>query len=271
MFVNATHESGTDDADDEHDGILQWLHSVFLSVMPSVVQKHLLPLLKSVPAPLLHYFRVSQREPDPIDVFADKIRVNESLGDNRLSDVGTVCDVRLLSQKENGIVSNKKEIPAFKRFLLRWWCRLWNAPRVVRLLLYIVFQNIPHVPSSISGPRLVPPHPESLWVKWATALVAQAGWMLQDTAHEDPNPSAGYDKNRNRFAEQLLLSASLHTQRMKTPGAMSGYLSFQDWRNYPELCKGKLSNKEVVGKTSRVVRDWKRIAVQRAAPESKDN
>ncbi len=49
--VDATDESGTDDADDEHDGILQWLHSVFFSVMPSVVQKQLLPTTKERTSP----------------------------------------------------------------------------------------------------------------------------------------------------------------------------------------------------------------------------
>ncbi len=76
--------------------------------------------------------------------------------------------------------------------------------------------------------------------------------MLQDIAHEDPNPSAGYDEHRNRFAEQLLLSASLHTRRTAIEGTgnsehssmMSGFLSFRDWGNYPELCKGKFSKQE---------------------------
>ncbi len=61
--------------------------------------------------------------------------------------------------------------------------------------------------------RLVPKQPESIWLNWATALIAQAGWTLYESAHTEPDPSADYEKDRDSWAEQVLLSAALHTRR----------------------------------------------------------
>ncbi len=47
-------------------------------------------------------------------------------------------------------------------------------------------------------------------------------------AHTDPDPSAEYEEHRNYFAEQILLSAALHTRRARTTKAHANSHSSDD-------------------------------------------
>ncbi len=195
-----------------------------------------------------------------IEKIADAILVNDSLIDNRLSDVHTVCHPRLMSNAERKIVKKAKHV------LLRHWYALRygivNVVRVIRVLFSLALMKAPFVPNTESGPVIVPLHPESVWLHWATALVAQVGWMVDDNAHSDPDPIAEYEEHRDHFAEEILLSAALHTQRMSSRvrhateensngtrcshenDFMSGFLSFHEWHNFPKLRSGKFSKQE---------------------------
>ncbi len=77
----------------------------------------------------------------------------------------------------------------------------------------LTFLEHPRFSNTDSGPRLVPKYPESLWLNWAIALVAQAGWMLYGSPQTEPGPSVEYGKSRDSWAEKILLSAALHNRR----------------------------------------------------------
>ncbi len=80
-------ESDSDDADDDEDGLHEWFISGLQWVNARV-----------------------QSKPDRIEHIADKIRVNDTLIDNRLSDVHTVCNLRLLSMEESASVRSEKSV-----------------------------------------------------------------------------------------------------------------------------------------------------------------
>ncbi len=199
-------------------------------------------------------------ERDRIKRMVDDILVNDTLIDNRLSDVRTVCNLRLFSREEDRKV--KRAESAFKYWWLCFRYGFANMLRAIPMLFFLTFQKSPRFPHADSGPRLVPKRPESIWLNWATALVAQTGWVLFENAHSDPDPSSEYEEHRNRFAEQILLSAALHTRRIGRTNSnasttnsddavpaeessnISEILGFQDWRKYPKLCSGQFCKQE---------------------------
>lgn len=197
---------------------------------------------------------------DRIEKIADDVLVNETLIDNRLSDAHTVCNLCLLSREETRTVKRAKSL--FNRLWLRFRFSFLNALRVIPILVSLAFLEFPHFPNVKSGPRLVPRRPESVWLSWAAALVAQAGWMVDEFAHTKPNPSGEYEEHRNHFAEQILLSSALHTRRTKSTrtstkagcstntspvldgSLISEPLAYQDWHKYPKLCSGQFCKQE---------------------------
>ncbi len=75
----------------------------------------------------------------------------------------------------------------------------------MRILFCLVFLKHPRFRNAGSGPRLVPKHPKSIWLKWATALVAQAGWMLYESGHTESGHTEPdtFEKGRDYWAEQF--------------------------------------------------------------------
>ncbi len=195
-----------------------------------------------------------------IERLADEILVKEILIDNRLSDVYTACYVRLLSEDEERAVY--KESSRVKRLCCRVWYSMRSILRLAIILVSLTFLKTPRLPNSKSGPRLLPRHPETVWIRWATALVAQADWMRSFdimTIPIDPDLSVEYVPHRDSFAENILMSAALHSCRTggetsryeRDPSTMPRFLDFQDWRKYPQLCKGKFSKQEFLQRACR--------------------
>ncbi len=94
-------------------------------------------------------FRV---EKDWVEIMADKILVNETLIDNRLSDVHTVCNFRVFSREER-----KKMKRAKSRFVQLWFRFRYgfaNALRGMRILFSLTFLRHPRFSNAASGPRL---------------------------------------------------------------------------------------------------------------------
>ncbi len=76
----------------------------------------------------------------------------------------------------------------FKQMWLRFRCGFANALRGIQTLFSLAFVEHPHFSFAGSGPCLVPKHPESIWLNcW------QAGWMLRESGHTEPDLSAEYD------------------------------------------------------------------------------
>ncbi len=69
----------------------------------------------------------------------------------------------------------------------------------MRILFSLTLLRHPRFSNAGSGPRLVPKHPESIWLNWATALVAQAGWMLYESGHTEQVPFTEYEEFRDLF------------------------------------------------------------------------
>ncbi len=107
---------------------------------------------------------------DRIERIADNILVNESLIDNRVPAVDTVCEYRLFSREE--CRKMRTENSTFKRLCLRFWYGFANALRLTPMKISLTFRKCPRSISAHSVSRLVPRRPESTWVNWATALVA---------------------------------------------------------------------------------------------------
>ncbi len=201
----------------------------------------------------------SQKE--RIESQADEIEINDTLIDNRWSEVSTRCYIRFLSQPDQIIL--KRETSPWKRLLCATWYGLRGIYRFFRICLSLTFCKAPELPNSATGPRLLPRHAETVSIHWITALVAQANWM-QGFSHDilvnDPDASTDYVDHRNLFAEQILLSAALHCRRANASdsyGSQLGidfddsFLSFRDWVKYPQLCIGKFSRQEFLRRACR--------------------
>ncbi len=198
---------------------------------------------------------------DRIESQADEIEVNDTLIDNRLSEVSTRCTMRFLSQADKIIL--KRESSSWKRLMCAAWFGLRGIYRCIRICLSLTFCNGPRLPNSENGPRLLPRHAETVSIHWITALVAQANWMQslsEDSLVTDPHASAEYVYHRNLFAEQILLNAALHCRRANVSDSCGSqpvidfddsFLSFRDWVKYPQLCRGKFSKEEFLRRACR--------------------
>ncbi len=213
-----------------------------------------------------HALFVFHEENDRVEKMAENILINDALIDNRLSDVHTVCNFRMFSREESRRMKRAKS--RFMQLWLRFRYGFANALRGMRMLFSLTFLKTPLFCNADSGPRLVPKYPESIWLNWATALVAQAGWMLCETAHTEP-PFGEYEKRRDYWAEQVLLSAAIHTRRVETTTnsantnssestvpfngrrCTSELLGIQDWRKYPKLCGGQFCKQEFLKRACR--------------------
>ncbi len=112
-----------------------------------------------------------------IEELADDILVNDTLIDNRLSDVHTTCYMRFPSREEQKIVRLEKLWS--KRLCVSVWFWTSSIFRLFRILFSLAFRKAPRLPNTEYGPFLLPSHPETVWIRWATALIAQANWMAE--------------------------------------------------------------------------------------------
>ncbi len=156
----------------------------------------------------------SDAHQERIEMQADEIEVNETVIDNRLSDVHTTCSMQFLSTDEQKFLRYEKHRSKRWCYIIWFWAR--SMLRMLRILFSLTFRDTPSLPNAEKGPRLLPRHPEIVWIRWATTLVAQTDWTecLDDVfIPSDPNPDADYGDHRNHFAEKILMSAALHSDR----------------------------------------------------------
>ncbi len=216
----------------------------------------------------------SDAQQERIEMQADEIEVNETVIDNRLSDVHTTCSLQFLSHDEQKFLCYEKH--RSKRWLSIAWFWARSMLRILRILFSLTFRQTPSLPNAETGPRLLPRHPEIVWIRWATTLVAQTDWTeyLDDVVMpSDPDPTADYGDHRNQFAEQILMSAALHADRTADrssaygPGEdrIPGFLAFREWRKYPQLCRGKFSKQEFL---QRACNTGKWPTIRRSTSES---
>ncbi len=199
---------------------------------------------------------VIETQQERVEKLADEVLVNDTMIDNRLSEVSTRCSMRFLSQEQ--LVKLRREASFTKFVFLHIQFLLRNVCRFFQVVVSLTFCKSPDLPNPSTGPRLVPRYPEAICLRWATALVAQADWMKgfdNVILPTDPSTSTIYSDHRNHFAEQILLSAALHSCRTRdrsresaSPGHREDmcpiYLPYHDWSKFPELCRGKFSKQE---------------------------
>ncbi len=187
---NATNDADDSDSDEEGDD-----HDSCCAGCDKILTDCAQQLFSFVGRVLSEMF--AGKEEPGIEQIVDDLLVNDTLIDNRLSDVHTVCSFRLFSKMEEKIL--KKTRLMFRQLQLRFRYGIPNVFRGLKVLFSLAFLNVPFISDAESGPRLVPVRPESLWLKWANSLVAQVGWVLEDNAHTDPDPSAEYAVHRKHF------------------------------------------------------------------------
>ncbi len=148
---------GTDSDDDKHDEIRGFESGEGGEGAGNRGKAHVYNAWFIVLLKWVHSLFVFPEESNRIEKMADNILVNETLIDNRLSDVHTVCNIRLFSREER--MKMKRAKSTFKHLHLRFLYGFANVFSGMRMLFSLSFLKHPRFPNADSGLRLVPKRP----------------------------------------------------------------------------------------------------------------
>lgn len=179
---------------------------------------------------------------------ADQLVVNDLVVDNRLTEGEIECTPRARQSR------SKKSLKERFRTLVRWLSCIWYFPR---LLVAICRSQEPSFSSPSSAIFLDPYNAEDVYIRWACVLVAQVfpQWLedMKQSGMSDMSSDDGLSEQLARFRRDILCSAALHTQHridtnvsdeQKFSAREPRCFQLDNWRRYPQLCKGVFSLQE---------------------------
>ncbi len=189
---------------------------------------------------------------DDPEELADNILINDTIVNNSLMEGVVRCTLRFIRSSKIQAISQKKS--KFKQVWLYSVHSIVSLFCFFKVIFFVLTGNVQENRGKYD-PFLEPHSREELWLKWSTVLISDAIPNFLDSFHTDEARSpdtSSFVEMREKFAEEILLSAAIHVQNTSESndsGKMHhAFLPYEELMKYEKMRRGMFSKSEFLRK-----------------------